>query len=779
MKAYRLYSDQPICPFDSASLADGREIGDCPDCKTPHHVECWSSNGGCTTAFCYRNPAMAPRMGFAYADLENKRSARQALNELRKAIRDELEHAIVGTWEKWKQWPEQPLRHYGPAQEYRPRVRLAYGRHNLLRQLDTVLARGGSAEIYQFHAEHSELEPDFNLRLETIKDYREKYQDRVKAVVDPITSKLADLKTAIGAEDGQGDDRAIEVAYDVVLQQLTPIFQRQKLLSDDDIERIRLALRRMPALREFEMVLAANSHRAIAEAWDKNEDPFRGFNLAESHLPLVRSAKKCVQQLSEIERHHTLGEWRDVISIFDSWREHFERCKDYHENYQAYVENARKQIALHQLPELRQALEDGDDLRVGEIYIPSIFDGSLTYDEQQQAKLAVRRVPIVRQMQEAFARKGLAHLVKLYDENATPLQLKQCKAFTGEMRFAVIKARQEFALNQLENALRSDNENRIVSAADAAIAAGCILQQSVLQRVGRIKQKQAARERYGKARTDDEKLMAYDEELLGDDATISSEVEQIRQRRVSLLALRYAIARKDIRSVSRIIAQAKELETHLNETERAYVEGARSIDKAVRELEQALESHDVDAIARAHKPELDPFLTDFDKERVQKALAIRQYLSEMKELSQKSETARDKVIIAQKYKEAKESGMLVFDSLDWEKLYEAVEFESAWQKLTRALESGDQEATFDSWIPGKFHPYIQELSEEQRQRLWRAIRYVGARARLQQALDSRDPQRVAFAYQPELLNAHSEIDQQLKQHAEELTQEAGTIQRNA
>lgn len=768
MKAYRLYLDQPICPYDSASLADGRDIGDCPDCKTPHHVECWSLNGGCTTAFCYRNPAMAPRTGFAYADLENKRSARQALDELRKAIREESEYAIVEIWEKWDRWPEHLLRYYEAAREYHPRVDLARKRCELLEQMDRILVRGNNAEIYRFHAEHSDREPDPNLRLESIKDYREKHQDRTSVVVASITRKLGDLKTAIGAEDGQGDDRAIEMAYDEVLRQLTPIFQHQKLLSDNDIKRIDLALKRMPALRTFEGVLTTNSHRAIAEAWDRNRELFREFRLAEAHLPLVKIAKQCVQKLSEIERHHALEEWRGVIAVFDSWREHFEDCKDYRESYQACVEIARRQIALLQLPVLKQALADGDDLKVSEIYIPSIFDGSLTPGEQEWAKLAVRRVPIVQQMQEAFARKDLAHLVKLYDENAASLQLKQCKAFTGEMRFAVIKARQELALTQLEDALKSENENQIVHTADAAIAVGCILEPSILQRVIRIKRKQAACERYRKATTDVEKLLAYDEELLGDDPAISNEVAEIRQRHLPLLALRYAIGRKDVREVSTLVAQNKGLEAHPSETERAYVAFAIETHNAIQDLEQALASGDVEAIAHAYKPELEPFLTDLDRERAQSALAIRQYLLELKELSGKSETARDKVAIAQKYKEAKANGVLMLDSLDWETVQEALEFEARWKQLKDALDASDIDATFESWIPGRFHPYYQELSDEQRRCLLQTIRYVGARERLKQALDSRDPQRVAFAYQPELLNERSEDDRELIKRAEEL-----------
>lgn len=40
-----------LCPFCSAALSDFAS-GICPYCKTPHHVECWQLNGGCTTYGC-------------------------------------------------------------------------------------------------------------------------------------------------------------------------------------------------------------------------------------------------------------------------------------------------------------------------------------------------------------------------------------------------------------------------------------------------------------------------------------------------------------------------------------------------------------------------------------------------------------------------------------------------------------------------------------------------------------------------------------------------------
>jgi len=219
-----------------------------------------------------------------------------------------------------------------------------------------------------------------------------------------------------------------------------------------------------------------------------------------------------------------------------------------------------------------------------------------------------------------------------------------------------------------------------------------------------------------------------------------------------------------------LATKAKELETYLNEAERAYVEFVKGIVQSIHDLERAMENGDTDAIARAYKAELDPFLTHFDKERVQRALAVRQYVLELKGLSDKSETAEDKIAIAQKYNEAKENGVCVLDVLNWQVINDALQFKAQWEKLKEALDLNNIDATFDSWIPGRFYPYYQELSEEQRQLLGQTIRYIGARERLRQALASGDVQRIAFAYQPELLDERSEIDRELRSRAEELLQ---------
>ncbi|MBI4861525.1 MAG: hypothetical protein HY815_14880 [Candidatus Riflebacteria bacterium] len=40
------------CPFDAVEFARGDTIVLCPECETPHHEECWRTQGGCTQFGC-------------------------------------------------------------------------------------------------------------------------------------------------------------------------------------------------------------------------------------------------------------------------------------------------------------------------------------------------------------------------------------------------------------------------------------------------------------------------------------------------------------------------------------------------------------------------------------------------------------------------------------------------------------------------------------------------------------------------------------------------------
>lgn len=82
---------QGLCPYCGDQLAG--QVGNCLVCKTPHHVECWKANGGCTTLGCPANPEPrgyngSPRAGFVFQAVTNVRAAkaRPLIDEQRVAL---------------------------------------------------------------------------------------------------------------------------------------------------------------------------------------------------------------------------------------------------------------------------------------------------------------------------------------------------------------------------------------------------------------------------------------------------------------------------------------------------------------------------------------------------------------------------------------------------------------------------------------------------------------------------------------------------------------------
>ena len=47
------------CPYCRFPIKPGEEVRACPECRVPHHAECWRENGGCTTYGCRASPQAA------------------------------------------------------------------------------------------------------------------------------------------------------------------------------------------------------------------------------------------------------------------------------------------------------------------------------------------------------------------------------------------------------------------------------------------------------------------------------------------------------------------------------------------------------------------------------------------------------------------------------------------------------------------------------------------------------------------------------------------------
>ncbi|HRE40543.1 MAG TPA: RING finger protein [Ignavibacteria bacterium] len=45
-----------VCPYCHSNIKQGTDLKICPVCETPHHIECWQENNGCTSFGCSENP---------------------------------------------------------------------------------------------------------------------------------------------------------------------------------------------------------------------------------------------------------------------------------------------------------------------------------------------------------------------------------------------------------------------------------------------------------------------------------------------------------------------------------------------------------------------------------------------------------------------------------------------------------------------------------------------------------------------------------------------------
>lgn len=53
------------CPYDQFPITTGDEVVVCPQCGTPHHLECWQENQGCTRYGCAAAPVVSPPVATA------------------------------------------------------------------------------------------------------------------------------------------------------------------------------------------------------------------------------------------------------------------------------------------------------------------------------------------------------------------------------------------------------------------------------------------------------------------------------------------------------------------------------------------------------------------------------------------------------------------------------------------------------------------------------------------------------------------------------------------
>jgi hypothetical protein len=48
------------CAVCQTAIVEAEDVGRCPACRAPYHLECWSENGGCAAYGCVHTPEPAP-----------------------------------------------------------------------------------------------------------------------------------------------------------------------------------------------------------------------------------------------------------------------------------------------------------------------------------------------------------------------------------------------------------------------------------------------------------------------------------------------------------------------------------------------------------------------------------------------------------------------------------------------------------------------------------------------------------------------------------------------
>src|SRR5581483_3625540 len=504
---------------------------------------------------------------------------------------------------------------------------------------------------------------------------------------------------------------------------------------------------RWAAFEIFEKEYNTHSHRRITTAW--NDELFNHFQPAEKYRRDVAVAKQCVQTLDRLVTEYRRQHWENVIEIYHAWREHFDACSDYLEGFQNHTEEAFRQVGLKYKQRIQSALEHDDDEELEKILFEQVAGAKpgvllerlqmLTPDERNQITHALERLRTARQIL-----KYLEHLdtqeqaLALYNEKLVELRLADSKTLTTQDRMALYEARRAQTRDALRHALVTGDDDQILAAASAALAAGWTLRDETLDRVREAGERKAARDRLLKADSEQERLIAYDDELLSEDKQLPLDkraaIQSTQRLLKPLLALKRAIKRNDVRTIAGMVsdpAQAKELTALLGPSEQDIVARTQEAMQTLHELREILALQprteesikqivDLSSRSLVAKP-LELLMTPYEKEQVRKATVSLVVVDELRRLEQAPEMPYTKLAIAKTYHKAYEAEAFFPDTLNWSKIRAALEFEERWNALSRAIEADDERAIFAAWIPTQLHDALDLLTEREREILQKAL----------------------------------------------------------
>lgn len=515
---------------------------------------------------------------------------------------------------------------------------------------------------------------------------------------------------------------------------------------------------RLAALHLFETEYATHSHRRMAASW--NEPLFRGFPPAERYRPAVETAIRCAQALNTLVVEYRHGHWDTVVGIYGSWREHFDQCQDYLTAFAVYVQAARERIAIQYKPQLLRALHQNDDadlegiiFKAAAVIKPtplSEYFGrvlQLTPAEQARVSLARERLATIREVQRRLNYKDAQEqALALYDQKADTLRLTESNALTANDRVALYEARRAQTRQALREAIAANDDDQILAAANAALAAGWSLPDATLDIIRQAGERRAARERVEQAENLRDLFVAYDPELLDQDRKLARDKrDTIRMTQAvykPLLALKRAIKKYDLRTIAALTgdqSQLYDLISQLDDSEKGIVMRVQTVVQTLQGLRRALAVHPhteatLKQISDLYNPPetarmLDLLLTPLEKEQVRKALAAYALVGELKQLDRAPVIPANKLAIAQTVQRAQAQGLGLPNTLNWNKIRAALEFEARWKALKQAIENNDERAIWKAWNPNVMYESLHMLTEADQQRLRQVLQSARRGAR--------------------------------------------------
>lgn len=398
-----------------------------------------------------------------------------ALHALEEAIASNSDRQIFAAWREHETVLEREIvQSDSPKTRKRQRrVDLSRRRCHALDQLQHALASGQVAQLIAIYSDQRSL-------LEPCQDFTMDERGQVERIVD--------LQAALEQAIRDNDDAAIAKNYTEIQLDWSGV------LALKQIERVKLALRRMEAYRKLEAAVRGNSDEKIVAVYQHYGKVLDGFELGalDAH---VRLARRRVVALGKLRTALKGGDDENVWGVFTQHYDLLRRCQDFSKD-KRLVEAVRRRIVRVKRKALKWALWIEDDLKIEEVYDPLLFRGSdaLNRDEQIRVKLAVDRVAALRKLQSALESGDWAVAVQIYDSYAG---VRHCSGFTAVERAGVANARRVLLHDNVWEAVRSGTADEVVSAARGAVEGGCELDQQT-RRVVRAARRHSRRlHKYG------------------------------------------------------------------------------------------------------------------------------------------------------------------------------------------------------------------------------------------------------------------------------------------